>query len=877
MKTLTEHIRLVVGARLRAMLRLPAMPRLRAMLRGKSPASGLLPCAAPLSCSPFLLLPLFLLLVPAARAQWQSTIYNLKGGWNSIYLHGEATYATIDTLFADRTEIIAIWRWNPNPSQIQFSSSSLVPTAGTPEWSVWTRGGSANTLTTLSGQAAYLVQCSGAATDAYSVPIVQKVLPPRSTWVRNGANFLGFPTRLTSSYPTLANYFATFSVAIATNSKIYRYEGGALGASNPVQVFSTVSETVDRTQAYWFESAIVGNFYGPLEVSPSNLEGLIYGRNGSLISVRVRNRTAAPVNLTVAPVTSTAAPVGQDRVTAAVPLTYRTGDNVTEPYVFTPVTTAIGVVVGPQSKVELFFGVNRAQMTGATDALYASLLRFTEGGNLMDVYLPVSARVTSLSGLWIGDVAVSNVLNQTPAQRFVVDVTRTVQPVTLTGGSGSGATATATLGGWALTALTVANGGSGYTVAPAVVLSGGGGTGATATATVSGRSLTALTVTYGGSDYTAAPTVSLSGGGGTGATATATLSGGVVTGFTVANGGSNYTSAPSVSLAIGTGATATATVSGGAVTALTVTSGGSNYTTAPIVAVSGGTGAIATATLVNGSVTGFTITNGGSGYAPTVTSETGALAVQGASATLVPLRLPVGIGGALTYQWKKDGQAIADATASSLVLSSADQTASGAFGSTTPRSFPLRVILHVDDAGTARLLSHVFMGKLAAAPNNLGLCTLEAALKQDEKARAQRFTSAHLPLDTVVGSGSGSVGLGQTLERSIFIPHNAPTNPYVHTYHPDHDNRNARFDGPVSAGIESPAITRAFSFAFTTTPPSGTSSQGWGSSVIGGNYTEILSGIRKARLPDGTTTQSVTVTGTFVLRRVSELGSLTTN
>ena len=449
--------------------------------------------------------------------------------------------------------------------------------------------------------------------------------------------------------------------------------------------------------------------------------------------------------------------------------------------------------------------------------------------------------------------------------------------VSLSGGGGTGATATATISGGVVTGFTVASGGSNYTSAPTATLGGGGGAGATATATVSGRPLTALTVTNGGSGYTVAPAVVLSGGGGTGATATATISGGVVTGFTVANGGSNYTSAPTVGLAIGTGATATATVSGGAVTALTVTSGGSNYTTAPIVAVSGGTGAIATATLVNGSVTGFKIDNGGSGYAPTVTSETGALAVQGASATLVPLRLPVGIGGALTYQWKKDGQAIADATASSLVLSSADQTASAAFGSTTPRSFPLRVILHVDDAGTARLLSHVFMGKLAAAPNNLGLCTLEAALKQDEKARAQRFTSAHLPLDTVVGSGSGSVGLGQTLERSIFIPHNAPTNPYVHTYHPDHDNRNARFDGPVSAGIESPAITRAFSFAFTTTPPSGTSSQGWGSSVIGGNYTEILSGIRKARLPDGTTTQSVTVTGTFVLRRVSELGSLTTN
>jgi hypothetical protein len=700
---------------------------------------------------------------PRAHAQWQSTTYTLKGGWNSIYLHGEASYTTIDTLLASRPEIVAIWRWNPNPSQTQFSTSTLVPTNGTPEWSTWTRGGSANTLTTLTGQAAYLVECTGTASNTYSLSIVQKVQPPRSTWVRNGANFLGFPTRLSSGYPTLANYFATFPVAIATNSKIYRYEGGPLGASNPIQVFSTVSETVDRTQAYWFESAVVGNFYAPLEVTPSNLDGLVYGRNGSLISVRVRNRTAATVNLTVASVASAAAPVGQDLVTAAVPLTYRTFNTATAQYVFTPVTAAIPVVVGPQSTVELFFGVDRAQITGALDTLYASLLRFTDGGNLMDVYLPVSARVTSLSGLWIGDVTVSNVLNQTPAQRFAVDVTRTVPP--------------------------------------AVTLAGGGGT----------------------------------------------------------------------------GASATATVAGGAVTAFTLTGGGSGYTSAPTVSIAGGNGAVVTATIASGAVTGFTVTNGGSGYAPTVTQVSAGLAVQGAAATLVPLKLPLGIGGTLTYQWKKDGVAVADATASSLVLAGADQIASGAFASGTPRSFPLRVLLHVADDGTARLLSHVFMGKLAAAPNNLGLCTLESGLKQDEKAKAQRFTSAHLPLDTVIGSGSGTVALGQTLVRTVSIPYNAPTNPYVHTYHPDHDNRNARFDGSVAAGVENPNITRQLSFEFTAAPPSGTSSQGWGSSVIGGNYTEILGGIRKARLPDGTTTSSVTVSGTFVLRRVSELGALTTN
>src|SRR5205085_2460292 len=128
------------------------------------------------------------------------------GGWNSIYLHGDANYATIDTLFASQTQIVSVWRWNPNPSQIQFSSSSLIPTNGTPEWSTWARGGTSNTLLNLTGQAAYLVECTGVATDTFSVPIVQKVLPPRSTWVRNGANLLGFPSRFGTGYPTMANY-----------------------------------------------------------------------------------------------------------------------------------------------------------------------------------------------------------------------------------------------------------------------------------------------------------------------------------------------------------------------------------------------------------------------------------------------------------------------------------------------------------------------------------------------------------------------------------------------------------------------------------------------------------------------------------------------
>ena len=71
----------------------------------------------------------------------------------------------------------------------------------------------------------------------------------------------------------------------------------------------------------------------------------------------------------------------------------------------------------------------------------------------------------------------------------------------------------------------------------------------------------------------------------------------------------------------------------------------------------------------------------------------------------------------------------------------------------------------------------------------------------------------------------------------------------------------------VGAGVESFGITRTISFLFTPTPPAGVSATGWGSSSLGGSYTEVIRGLHK---------QSLTVSGIFVLRRASEIGTLTT-
>jgi hypothetical protein len=64
-------------------------------------------------------------------------------------------------------------------------------------------------------------------------------------------------------------------------------------------------------------------------------------------------------------------------------------------------------------------------------------------------------------------------------------------------------------GGDNVTAVSVVNGGTGYTEVPGVVFSGGGGSSAAATATISGGSVTSIAVTNTGTAYTSVPTVNI--------------------------------------------------------------------------------------------------------------------------------------------------------------------------------------------------------------------------------------------------------------------------------------------------------------------------------------------------------------------------------
>ncbi len=1041
-----------------------------------------------------ILVTLFPLLITAtAHAQWKNETYTLKGGWNAIYLHGDASYDTIDNLLPNSgstANITEVWSWNSNPDQVQFMDSQMIPSGGTAEWSTWKRGDSASTtLSRLAGQRAYLVKCIGSSTDTYTVTLKQAPQIPTNSWVRNGANLLGFPTyKNGSTFPTFANYFATFPAAIASSSKVFKYTGGNLGSTNPVQLFSTTTERVDRNQAYWFSAKVAGEYYAPLEFSLSTGGGLHFGRALSDIKLRIRNRTAALVTVTLSPTASEAEPSFQTAIAGSVSLMRRTYNAATATWSEAAFGASQTEAIAPQSTVELSFGINRTAMTGSVGALYASLLRITESSNLMDVYLPVSAKKDSLAGLWVGDISFNSVSNKvsnpasatatltngvvtsvqvagsggsgytsppvvtitapanndmkvatatatanattrvvssitladggfgyptaplvtlsapTPAVTAtatavlsagtVASLTRTldgsayrtaptitvaapaasttatatalltgksvgvievnspggyyssaptvgiaappgrvratatlggtagnwtitkavavvgtgyatVPAVTISGGSGSGATATATLG---LTAdsFSITPGTMSYSVAPTVTITGGGGTGATATAVLTGGSVTGITITNPGSGYTTAPSLGFTGGTTTGgdvaptavgnasqftvstvvkgangsytvipstvvidappaavqATATALIANGLVTGFTVTNGGTGYTSPPTVNLSGGafvnpSTATFTATLSGDKVTSTTRVSAGAGYTTPPTVTFSAPPASVqatATATVSNNRVTGFTLTNAGSGYfsTPTVTLAAPSLGAQPASAVA---QVSNGKVTGFTITAGGSGYGV---TPKVTIAAPPAQT-----GTATPGRFKMRTLLHVADSGVTKLLSKAYLGPLAVAPNDLGIATSQSLLKTSALASARRISAAHLPAGRVF-TGSGNVTSGSSLACTISLPYDDRTNPFVHPFHPDHDNKDARFE-PVGEGVESYTVNRATTFTFTSAPPSGGVVAGWGSSVIGGTYREIITGLHSS---------SIQLDGTFELRRVSEIGTL---
>jgi len=112
------------------------------------------------------------------------------------------------------------------------------------------------------------------------------------------------------------------------------------------------------------------------------------------------------------------------------------------------------------------------------------------------------------------------------------------------------------------------------------------------------------------------------------------------------------------------------------------------------------------------------------------------------------------------------------------------------------------------------------------------------------------------------GSISGTIVCKLILESSP--EYTSPTNPFLHAFHPDHDNKGSDYK---TFKQEVNRIVRDVTLEFDTTPRVNPDNPppGWGVSVLGGTYTERISGL--ARDP-------IRVQGNFTLRLASDVDAL---
>ena len=207
----------------------------------------------------------------------------------------------------------------------------------------------------------------------------------------------------------------------------------------------------------------------------------------------------------------------------------------------------------------------------------------------------------------------------------------------------------------------------------------------------------------------------------------------------------------------------------------------------------------------------------------------------------------------------------------------------------TPATFDMRLLVHVASNGQVRLLKEVIQmwknGTYATAPDGTNqvvsvpgrfvlitddtlLSNFQGVGVRDGQGIGRRMSSVGIDFDGTSLDMAGTFGVGSSVVVSNTLASDFRTNPFKHTYHPDHDNLNARYDGSQK---EAPDVSRRISLTLSSRYPADTSlaeetaPPGWGMDRVGGLYEEVLTGLHK---------NPILVSGYFELQRVSAVGSL---
>jgi hypothetical protein len=200
-------------------------------------------------------------------------------------------------------------------------------------------------------------------------------------------------------------------------------------------------------------------------------------------------------------------------------------------------------------------------------------------------------------------------------------------------------------------------------------------------------------------------------------------------------------------------------------------------------------------------------------------------------------------------------------------------TAHNTQGDAVPAPFPLRLIVFNDSGGNCSLLQRVYWG---LDPNtNIIVSTGQSPLDPNQLTSARRITATHLPwaaTNTPWALSGGPLAQGAVL-TSVPITVNyddQASNPFLHTYHPDHSNlSNQSPPHELPIGSESYQISRVISLSLMPNTNDFISLTTAGSRLSGlYNETIALTGL-------GGFTKNYQTIGSFSLTQISPVSKLT--
>jgi hypothetical protein len=129
--------------------------------------------------------------------------------------------------------------------------------------------------------------------------------------------------------------------------------------------------------------------------------------------------------------------------------------------------------------------------------------------------------------------------------------------------------------------------------------------------------------------------------------------------------------------------------------------------------------------------------------------------------------------------------------------------------------YPIRLILHNAYGTNVTLLQRVYVG-MDVSSNSI-VAVRQSLIDPARLSSAHRISSVHFPWSPESSNlgwnaQSGALAIGQTLRFIVPVEaDNFASNPFLHTYHPDHDNLDERFQNAAPAGTESYRVVRSIS------------------------------------------------------------------